>query len=89
MRDIRIEFPAQGKTYCHQEFGIYEYDVYPEGSVNEGLERRRFLDRFSKLSEAQEAFPGATWEGEGSGFREHPLPETPPAWFDPANAGES
>ena len=32
---------------------------------------------------------GAAWEGEGSGFEDPPLQLTPPAWFDPANAGES
>ncbi len=24
-----IEFPSMGTTYCRQEFGVYEYDVYP------------------------------------------------------------
>lgn len=89
MKDIRIEFPAQGETYCYQEFGVYRYSEYPPGSVNEGLKRRQFLDRFETLDEAQEAFPQAVWEGEGSGFAEQPVPLTPPEWFDPANAGES
>lgn len=83
-----IEYPASGKTYSHDEYGVYRYDTYPESSVLAGQERRSFIDSFPTLAEARAAFPDAEWNGEGSGYREIFIPETPPAWFDPSAAGE-
>lgn len=84
-----IEFPAVGKTYHHEEYGVYRYDEYPRGSVLEGQERRTFLGRYDSLEEAKEHHPDAKWSGPGSGYREIYIPRTPPEWFDPADAGET
>ena len=46
VEDIRIEFPSRGATYCHQEYGVYKYGVYPRSSVLAGQQSRHFLDRF-------------------------------------------
>ena len=54
-----IEFPCAGATYCHQEYGVYEYSVYGRSSVLRGQRRRVFLDRFPTLEEAKAAFPNA------------------------------
>jgi hypothetical protein len=84
-----IEFPSSGATYSREEYGVYAYDTYPEGSVLEGQERRRFVDSFGTLEEARAAYPEAAWDGEGgTGYRETVVPHTPPAWFDPLAAGE-
>ena len=86
---LTIEYPASGATYSHDEYGVYEYGTYPDSSVLAGQERRSFIDRFPTLEEAKAAYPSAEYSGEGSGYREVHIPETPPSWFDPANAGES
>jgi len=88
MEDLRIE-PARGATYEHAgEFAVYAYDEYPDGSVLAGEERRRFVaGEFTSEAEAQAAYPDAVIEG-GSGYREIPVPRTPPAWFNPDIAGE-
>lgn len=57
--DQRIEFPAQGATYCREEYGVYEYGEYPSSSVLAGQERRSFLASFATLAEAQAAYPNA------------------------------
>lgn len=89
MENLRIE-PERGAEYDHDgEFAMYEYGVYPEGSVLAGQERRRFRDGgFTSAAEAKAAYPEATVAG-GSGYREIVIPRTPPPWFDPANAGET
>jgi hypothetical protein len=83
---LRIEFPSTGATYHHEEFGVYEYSVYPRGSVLEGEESRRFLASFTTLEEAQKAYPKA--DVSGCGYRAVELPQEPPSWFDPMYAGE-
>lgn len=82
-----IEYPSAGATYSRDEYGVYEYDTYPETSVLAGQERRRFLDSFPTLAEARAAYPDAEYT-DGSGYREIHIPKTPPEWFDPLNAGE-
>jgi hypothetical protein len=57
--DIRIEYPARGETYCHDEYGVYEYGEYPRSSVLSGRTRRNFLDTFTTLEEAQAKYPNA------------------------------
>lgn len=86
-----IEYPMTGATYSRDEYGVYEYDVYPESSVLAGQERRRFLNSFETLAAAKKAYPEAeTYTlGAGTGYREITIPHTPPAWFDPMNAGET
>jgi hypothetical protein len=84
-----IEYPASGETYSHDEYGVYRYSTYEEGSVLAGQEKRTFLDGFETLEEAQAAYPEAEWSGDsGSGYREVYLPVSPPEWFDPSYAGE-
>jgi hypothetical protein len=83
-----IEYPMIGETYQHDEYGVYEYGVYPDSSVLAGQERRSFVDSFPTLAEAKASYPNAEYNGEGSGYREVYIPESPPYWFDPANAGE-
>jgi hypothetical protein len=85
---VYIENPMVGKTYQHDdEFGVYEYGVYPEGSVLAGQEKRSLKDRFPTLEEAREAYPAAT-VANGSLYLEITIPESPPEWFDPELAGE-
>jgi hypothetical protein len=88
-----IEYPAAGKTYGpafgeEPKYGVYEYGEYEPWSVLAGQEKRSARGQFDTLEEAQAAFPAAVWHGEGSGFRDIEVPHTPPAWFDPALAGE-
>ena len=54
-----IEHPSEGATYSTDDYGVYEYGVYPRGSVLAGQERRTFLGSFETLAEAQAAFPHA------------------------------
>jgi hypothetical protein len=82
-----IEYPSSGATYSRDEYGVYRYDTYPESSVLGGQERRTFRDSFLTLAEAKAAYPNA--EESGNGYRDIEIPHTPPAWFDPANAGET
>jgi hypothetical protein len=86
--ELVIEHPRAGATYSHDDYGVYSYDEYPPGSVNEGQTRRRFLDAFDTLPEAKAAFPTASYT-DGSGYIEQPIPTTAPAWFNPENAGET
>jgi hypothetical protein len=65
-RDIRIEYPSRGATYNTPEYGVYTYDTYPRGSVLAGQQRRTFLNRFPTLEEAQKAYPGAAYSGQGA-----------------------
>jgi hypothetical protein len=83
-----VEYPAAGATYSHDEYGVYEYDEYPDGSVLAGQPRRTSLGAFATLAEARAAHPGAGWHGAGSGYVDRPIPAGPPEWFDPDAAGE-
>ena len=84
MRDLTIEFPSSGATYCRDEYGVYAYDEYPSGSVLEGQERRSFLGSYATLEEAQAAHPDAV-PTEGCGYREPSLSHLPydPEYDDP------
>jgi len=67
-------------------YDLYGIGVYPESSVNAGMEMRSFLDSFETLEEAQGAYPDVeVWQGLGPAPE---LPKTPPDWFDPMDAGE-
>lgn len=83
-----IEYPTAGATYNHDEYGVYEYGVYEPWSVLAGQEKRSFLGSYPTLEEAQQNYPDAVWSGEGSGYREIHISESPPEWFDPEIAGE-
>jgi hypothetical protein len=54
-----IEYPSMGATYCHQEYGVYEYGEYDDSSVLAGQVRRTFRDRYDTLEEAKQAHPDA------------------------------
>jgi hypothetical protein len=88
VKEQKIEYPIVGATYHHDEYGVYEYDEFPPSSVLAGQTRRRFLASFSKLEDAQKAYPDAEWIN-GSAYEPVYLPDEPPEWFNPANAGES
>lgn len=82
-----IENPMHGSTYHHDdEWGVYEYGTWPRGSVNEGRQSRKLLDRFDSEAEAREAYPDARVGG--CGYVEY-SDRTVPAWFDPTAIGES
>ena len=68
MEDIRIEYPSAGATYCREEYGVYQYDTYPESSVLAGQTRRRFLGSFETFDEAKDNYPSAT-HSIGSGYQ--------------------
>lgn len=55
MSDLTIEKAKYGCGYSVYQFGTYE-----KGSVLAGQTRKRFLDGFDTLEEAQEAYPEAT-----------------------------
>ena len=84
---IRIEFPSRGATYCHQKYGVYKYGIYPSHSVLAGQESRTFLNDFETLEEAQTAYPEAE-VADGSRYQKVFIPQTPPDWFEPVDAGE-
>ena len=56
----QIEYPSRGETYNHpDEYGVYEYSIYPADSVLAGQTRRVWLDSYTTLEEAQEQYPDA------------------------------
>lgn len=79
MKDKRIEYPSVGATYRRAEYGVYEYDTYPESSVLAGQERRTFIASYETLEEAQEEHPDAElvgWTGYQPPYLKH-LPDGP------------
>ena len=58
-KDIRIEFPSKGATYNNPVYGVYQYDVYPHGTVNYGKPRRTWLNEFPSKEEALNEYPNA------------------------------
>jgi hypothetical protein len=87
-----IEHPVTGSrgNVLSQEYGVYRYGVYEDSSVLAGQQKRSFVDSFPTLAEAQAAYPGAEWDGDGYSQRVpvH-IPDAAPAWFDPLAAGET
>ena len=59
MKETQIEYPSIGQTYNRAEYGVYQYDTFPASSVLAGQVRRRWLDSFATLEEAQAAYPEA------------------------------
>lgn len=76
MKDIRIEYPAKGCTYNHDAYGVYQYDIYPRGTVLAGQTRRRYLGEYPTQDEAQKAHPEAT-PGCGCGYQPPDLSHLP------------
>jgi len=87
-KDIRIEFPSRGATYCNQVFGVYEYDFWPNHSVLSGQSRRTYLSEFKTLEEARSAYPEAFYNDNGSGYQPVNISRIAPDWFDESDAGE-
>lgn len=83
-----IEYPSAGATYCHDVYGVYSYGTYGRGSVLEGQEKRSFVAQYETLAEAKAEHPNASWDGDGSQYREVTVPHMAPSWFDPLAAGE-
>ena len=48
MATKQIEYPSRGETYYRDEYGVYEYGVYPSYSVLAGQQKRVFLDSFDR-----------------------------------------
>jgi len=75
---------------------VYGHGTYPDSSVLAGQSRRAFLDSFPTVEEARAEWPHAdvldhsskVWRG-SSLVEISGLPECPPDWFDPADAGET
>ena len=59
MKRTQIEYPCKGATYHNDEYGVYEYSIYPRSSVLAGQTRRVFLDSFTTLEEAKKEYPEA------------------------------
>lgn len=74
--DIRIEYPSRGMTYATDEYGVYEYGRYGRGSVLCGQQKRVFLDSFTTLEDAQNAYPQAEVAC-GSGYQAPSLNHLP------------
>jgi len=59
--EFYIERGGRGMTYSRAEgFTVYEISEYEESSVLAGQQRRRFMDTFDTVEEAQRAYPEAT-----------------------------
>lgn len=86
--DIRIEYPAQGATYCREQYGVYEYGVHARSSVLSGRVKRIFLDSFDTLAEAKAAYPTA-FVTEGCGFVEDRMLDLPDENGRTFNPGDS
>lgn len=84
-----IEYPSEGETYFRTEYGVYQYGIYPNSSVLHGQQKRSFLGSYGTLEEAQAAYPEAEWDGGASNRMPVHIPDNPPGWFDPLDAGES
>lgn len=78
-------------------FHVYEHGTYERSSVLAGQARRSFRGAYDTLEEALADFPNAAmldrstkpWEPEDASLEDlSGLPECPPDWFDPADAGE-
>lgn len=82
-KDVRIEYPSRGATYCKEKFGVYEYGTYPRGSVLAGQQSRRFVGQFDTLAEAQAAHPEATYNGDGASGYQAPYLNHLPEEGDP------
>jgi len=79
-------------------FNVYSHSIYGRESVIAGQQRRQFVARYDTVAEAQADKPDATviegttkpWRSGNESLAElSGLPECPPAWFDPADAGET
>ena len=79
------------------QYSVFEHGVYDHSSVLEGQYRRSFKGRYDTVTGARKAHPGADvveHSTRRSSFGCESLSDlsglqtSPPAWFDPADAGE-
>jgi hypothetical protein len=69
------------------EYGVFRHDTYPESSVLAGNPRRQVLLMSDDIMELREAHPDAEVLDHTTKV-DIVLPEEPPDWFDPTDAGE-
>jgi len=77
-------------------YAVYGHGTYKHSSVLAGQARRSFQDAFDSVEEALQEYPEAEVRGGSTKVRYGTtlaqlsgLPETPPSWFDPMDAGET
>jgi hypothetical protein len=74
----------------HGGFTVYEHGTYEETSVLAGMPSRTWRQAFDTIEETKEAYPEAQVSGSTKmDYAGVELPQSPPDWFDPANAGET
>ena len=66
---------------------VWRHGTYPSSSVLAGAEFRQYTEPYPTVAEAQAAYPEAKIL-EHSTRVPFTIPPSPPAWFDPADAGE-
>lgn len=76
-----------------EPFAVKGYGEYPESSVNFGMVRIATLRTFPNEKAARVAYPqlpddGTEWGSKYSDRELTRLPDNPPDWFDPNDAGE-
>ena len=82
IHDYTIEPPSNGVGVV-----VWGHGEYGESSVLAGAPLRQLMESFPTLEEAQAEWPGAEVLDHSTRVP-YTLPPTPPAWFDPADAGE-
>ncbi len=78
----------QGLINLGLEWSVYGYDKYPESSVLAGQRRRMYLNSFSTVEDAAEAYPDAELSQYSGKFPVAEAPVLAPEWFDELDAGE-
>jgi hypothetical protein len=87
-REDTIDYTTIEKDDYSGDWFVYGWGTYGSNSVLEGQQRRVFLDAFKTREEAEIKYPNADPLDLPSTPPHPPMPETPPDWFDPADAGE-
>lgn len=72
------------------DWNLYKHDVYERGSVLEGSPRRSLMGFYKTVADALEDNTDTKIEVlDHSTKIEHTMPDCPPSWFDPQDAGET
>lgn len=80
-------YPWDGETYA-----VYRYSEYEEWSVLAGQQKRSFITSSTDIAALKAEFPHAddcTQDNSGTPQVPVHIPVSAPAWFDPADAGET
>ena len=82
--ELTLEVVGEGRV------AVYGHTVYEASSVLAGRHRRVFLDQFDNQDAALTVYPEATpsYSTREAADASCRLPASPPAWFDPMDAGE-